>query len=113
MRDALKNLKVRDYGGSKKKPAPEPKVSRPKPPSSLSKPKPTPEPKVSRPKPPSSLSKPKPTATKPKPTASKPKPAKQKPLAVDVNNIPKNLNSPAGRKYLADLDAGKLTRKRK
>jgi len=48
-----------------------------------------------------------------KPTsATKPKPAR-KPLAVDPKNIPKNLKSPAGRKYLADLDAGRLTRKRK
>ena len=41
------------------------------------------------------------------------KPANQKPLAVPLNQIPKNLNSPAGKKYLADLDAGKLTRRRR
>ena len=54
------------------------------------------------------------TATKPtKPTKPATKPTKQKPLTVPTNRIPKNLNSPAGRKYLADLDAGKLTRRRK
>ena len=36
-----------------------------------------------------------------------------KPLAVPLNQIPKDLTGAAGRKYLADLDAGKLTRKRK
>ena len=32
------------------------------------------------------------------------------PIAVDMNDIPKELNSPEGLKYLADLQAGKLTR---
>ena len=56
------------------------------------------------------------TATKTKPTPAKPadkKPANQKPLTVPLNQIPKDLTGAAGRKYLADLDAGKLTRKRK
>ena len=60
----------------------------------------------------------KPAATKPtKPAATKPtkpaKPAAVKPLTVPTNQIPKNLSSAAGTKYFADLDAGKLTRKRK
>ena len=56
------------------------------------------------------------TPTKTKTTPAKPadkKPAKQKPLTVPLNQIPKDLTGAAGRKYLADLDAGKLTRKRK
>ena len=32
------------------------------------------------------------------------------PIAVDIDNIPDDLYSPAGQKYLADLQAGKLTR---
>ena len=58
----------------------------------------------------------KPTPTKTKPTPAKPadkKPANQKPLTVPLNQIPKDLTGAAGKKYLADLDAGKLTRKRK
>lgn len=57
----------------------------------------------------------KPTPTKTKPTPTKPTPTKtkQKPLTVPDSQIPRNLNSPAGRKYIADLDAGKLTRRRK
>ena len=31
------------------------------------------------------------------------------PLTVDKDDIPEDLNTPAGRKYLADLDAGRLT----
>ena len=54
------------------------------------------------------------TATKPtKPTKPATKPTKQKPLTVPTNRIPKNLTGAAGKKYLADLDAGKLTRKKK
>ena len=57
-----------------------------------------------------------PKRTSLKATSAKPadkKPAKQKPLTVPTNKIPKNLTGAAGKKYLADLDAGKLTRKRK
>jgi hypothetical protein len=57
-----------------------------------------------------------PKRTSLKTTPAKPadkKPAKQKPLTVPTNKIPKNLSGAAGKKYLADLDAGKLTRKRK
>ena len=57
-----------------------------------------------------------PKRTSLKTTPAKPadkKPAKQKPLTVPTNKIPKNLTGAAGKKYLADLDAGKLTRKKK
>ena len=55
-----------------------------------------------------------PKRTSLKTTATKTtKPTKQKPLTVHDSKIPKDLTSAAGRKYLADLDAGKLTRKRK
>ena len=57
-----------------------------------------------------------PKRTSLKTTTAKPaekKPAKQKPLTVPTNKIPKNLSGAAGKKYLADLDAGKLTRKKK
>ena len=51
-----------------------------------------------------------------KTTSAKPadkKPAKQKPLTVPLNKIPKDLTGAAGKKYLADLDAGRLTRRRR
>ena len=48
---------------------------------------------------------------KKKPAQAKPT-ATKKPLTVPTNKIPKNLNSPEGRKYIADLDAGKLTRRK-
>ena len=56
-----------------------------------------------------------PKRTSLKTTTTKPatKPTKQKPLTVPTNRIPKNLTGAAGKKYLADLDAGKLTRKKK
>ena len=56
---------------------------------------------------------PKRTALKTTAKPAEKKPAKKKPLTVPTNKIPKDLTGAAGRKYLADLDAGRLTRKRK